>query len=52
LTGTVDFRGNDWGELQPQVDRGGNVTGIHDGRDEPFFENKGKSYRMDTVLLK
>ena len=51
-TGIVDFRGNDWGELQPQVDRGGNVTGIHDGRDEPSFEYKGKSYRMDTVLLK
>lgn len=52
LTGTVDFRGNDWGELQPQVGRGGNVTGIHDGRDEPYFEYKGKRYRMDTVLLK
>lgn len=52
LTGTVDFRENDWGELQPQVDRGGNVAGIHDGRDEPFFEYKGKRYRMDTVLLK
>ncbi|MDD5760879.1 MAG: right-handed parallel beta-helix repeat-containing protein [bacterium] len=52
LTGTVDFRGNEWGELQPQVDRGGNVAGIHDGRDEPFFEYKGKRYRMDTVLLK
>jgi parallel beta-helix repeat protein len=52
LTGTVDFRENEWGELQPQVDRGGNVTGIHDGGDEPFFEYKGKRYRMDTVLLK
>lgn len=52
LTGIVDFRGNDWGELQSQVDRGGNVTRIHDGRDEPFFEYKGKRYRMDTVLLK
>lgn len=52
LTGTVDFRNNDWGELQPQVDRGGNVEGIHDGRDEPFFDYKGKRYRMDTVLLK
>jgi len=52
LTGTVDFRENDWGELQSQVDLGGNVTGIHDGRDEPFFEYKGKRYRMDTVLLK
>jgi parallel beta-helix repeat protein len=51
-TGIVDFRGNDWGELQSQVDRGGNVKGIHDGRDEPFFEYKGKKYRMDTVLLK
>jgi len=52
LTGTVDFRENDWGELQQQVDRGGNVAGIHDGVDEPFFEYKGKRYRMDTVLLK
>ncbi|RJP25202.1 MAG: hypothetical protein C4529_01045 [Deltaproteobacteria bacterium] len=52
LTGTVDFRGNDWGELQPQVDRGGIVTGIHDARVEPSFEYNGRMYRMDTVLLK
>ena len=51
-TGIVDFRGNDWGEFQIQVDRGENIAGIHDGRDEPFFEYKGKKYRMDTVLLK
>lgn len=52
LGGTVDFRGNDWGELQPQVDRGENVSGIHDARDEPHFDYKGKRYRMDSVLLK
>lgn len=52
LDGTVDFRGNDWGELADQVARGGNVDGIHDGLDEPFFEDKGKRYPMDTVRLK
>lgn len=52
LTGTVDFRGNDWGESQPQVDAGGSVTGIRDGRVEPYFEYRGRRYRMDTVLLK
>ncbi len=52
LTGTVDFRGNGWGELQPQVDRGGPVAGIHDGRVEPFFVDRGRKYRMDTLLLK
>jgi len=51
LDGTVDFRGNDWGEMAEPVARGGNVAGIHDGRDEPYFEYKGKGYRMDVVLL-
>ncbi len=52
LTGTVDFRDNDWGELAREVEAGGNVSGIHDGFDEPTFEYKGKRYRMDRVLLR
>jgi hypothetical protein len=52
LTGTVDFRGNDWGELAAEVEKGGAVAAIHDGRAEPEFEYKGKRYRMDRVLLK
>lgn len=51
LTGTVDFRGNDWGELAVEVEKGGVVAAIHDGRREPEFEYKGKRYRMDRVLL-
>jgi parallel beta-helix repeat protein len=52
LTGTVDFRDNDWGELAGEIAKGGNVAAIHDGRDEPEFEYKGKRYPMDRVLLK
>lgn len=52
LTGTVDFRGNDWGELAADVAKGEGVAAIHDGRLEPEFEYKGKRYRMDRVLLK
>jgi parallel beta-helix repeat protein len=52
LTGTVDFRDNDWGELAEEIAKGGNVAAIHDGRDEPEFDYKGKRYRMDRVLLK
>lgn len=52
LTGTVDFRGNDWGESAEEVEKGGNVAAIHDGHDEPTFEYKGESYRMDRVLLR
>ncbi|MBI5418649.1 MAG: right-handed parallel beta-helix repeat-containing protein [Deltaproteobacteria bacterium] len=52
LTGTVDFRGNDWGELAGEVAKGGEVAAIHDGRAEPEFEYKGKRYRMDRVLLR
>ncbi len=49
--GTVDFRGNDWGEPAPGAD-GGAAAGIHDGRVEPTFDYRGKTYRMDRVLLK
>jgi hypothetical protein len=52
LTGTVDFRGNDWGESVEEVKKGGNVAAIHDGHDEPTFEYKGERYRMDRVLLR
>jgi len=52
LNGTVDFRGNDWGDLAAEVEKGGAVAAIHDGRREPEFEYKGKRYRMDRVLLK
>lgn len=51
-TGTVDFRGNDWGESAAEVEKGGAVAAIHDGRREPEFEYKGKRYRMDRVLLR
>ncbi len=50
--GTVDFRGNDWGETAGGAAAGGIVPGIHDGNVEPTFEYKGKRYRMDRVLLK
>lgn len=49
--GTVDFRGNDWGDAE-EAAHGGNIAAIHDGRDEPEFEHMGKRYRMDRVLLK
>lgn len=52
LTGTIDFRDNDWGELAEEIAKGGNVSAIHDGRDEPEFDYKGKRYLMDRVLLK
>ena len=49
LSGTVDFRENDWGGAQAD---GENLAAVHDGRDEPFFEYKGKRYRMDRLLLR
>lgn len=52
LAGIVDFRGNDWGELGAEVEKGEGTAGIHDGRREPEFEYRGKRYRMDRVLLK
>lgn len=52
LSGTVDFRENDWGGLSEEIAKGGNVSAIHDGRDEPEFDYKGKRYLMDRVLLK
>jgi parallel beta-helix repeat protein len=50
--GTVDFRENDWGEPADDAAKGGNGTAIHDGRDEPEFDYKGKRYRMDRVLVR
>jgi hypothetical protein len=43
---------SDWGESAEEVEKGGNVAAIHDGHDEPTFEYKGESYRMDRVLLR
>ena len=53
LDGTVDARGNWWGadgtaELA-RVGAAGNLSFIHDGRDQPVFEEKGKNYPLDTV---
>lgn len=49
LDGTVDFRGNDWGE--GGVERGGpgGRRAIRDAADEPFFDFKGKRYKMDRI---
>ncbi len=52
LDGTVDFRGNDWGNDAEAASTGGNLPSIHDGRDEPAFPYKGKSYRMDRVMTR
>jgi len=52
LDGTVDFRGNDWGNDAEAASRGENLAFIHDGMDEPTFPYKGKSYRMDRVRLR
>ncbi len=50
--GFVDFRENDWGAGSGDIAGGGNAASVHDGRDEPEFEYKGRRYRMDRVLLK
>jgi len=47
VEGGVDFRGNDFGA--PAA--GGRPPGIHDAAEEPFFEYRGRRYRMDRVLL-
>lgn len=52
LDGTVDFRGNDWGDDADVASRGGNLSSIHDGMDEPTFPYRGKMYRMDRVRLR
>jgi len=53
LDGTVDARDNWWGqdgsaELR-RIGRGGNPSFIHDGRDQPTFEEGGKDYPLDRV---
>ncbi len=53
LDGTVDARGNWWGEAGTaelhRIGPGGNPSFIHDGRDAPTFIEGGKSYPLDTV---
>ncbi|WP_305046021.1 right-handed parallel beta-helix repeat-containing protein [Geoalkalibacter sp.] len=53
LTGTVDAKHNWWGEAATQeLTRGagrGNPSFIHDGRDQPYFEDQGKQYPLDIV---
>jgi len=55
LDGTIDARGNWWGEGgNLELARGGergNPTFIHDGRDQPTFVEKGKTYPLDTVIF-
>lgn len=53
LDGTVDARGNWWGtegtaELT-RLGEAGNPSFVHDGRDQPTFLEKGRSYPLDTV---
>lgn len=53
LTGTVDAKHNWWGEAAVEElarDAGyGNPSFIHDGRDEPYFEDAGVKYPLDVV---
>lgn len=55
LDGTIDARGNWWGEAgNLELARGGeqgNPAFIFDGRDQPTFIEKGKSYPLDTVVF-
>ncbi|MCM2265174.1 MAG: right-handed parallel beta-helix repeat-containing protein [Desulfuromonadales bacterium] len=55
LDGTIDARGNWWGEAgNLELARGGergNPTFIHDGRDQPTFVEKGQNYPLDTVVF-
>lgn len=53
LDGTVDARENWWGkdgtaELA-RIGAEGNPSFIHDGRDQPTFEDEGQSYPLDKV---
>jgi len=50
LTGKLDFRENFWDGLTSELKSGReNVSGIRDGRDDPFFEYKGVEYPLDVV---
>lgn len=53
LDGTIDARGNWWGESGNRelvrLGEQGNPSFIHDGRDQPTFVEKGKNYPLDTV---
>lgn len=55
LDGTIDARGNWWGEtgnleLARQGERG-NPSFIHDGADQPTFVEQGQSYPLDRVTF-
>ncbi len=53
LDGTVDARENWWGEQETAALKGlgpeANLGWIDDGRDQPFFEEDGRSYPLDLV---
>ncbi|MHB8709738.1 MAG: right-handed parallel beta-helix repeat-containing protein [Desulfuromonadales bacterium] len=55
LDGTIDARGNWWGEAGnlelARAGEKGNPTFIHDGRDQPAFVEKGQDYPLDTVVF-
>lgn len=52
LDGTVDARGNWWGSATGRLEKlvaGGNPDFIHDGQDQPSFQDGGKDYPLDRV---
>jgi parallel beta-helix repeat protein len=49
LDGTVDFRDNDWGDGGVEKGGAGGKRAIRDAADEPFFDFKGKRYKMDRI---
>ncbi len=49
LDGIVDFRNNDWGEGGVEKGGPGGKRAIRDAADEPFFDFKGKRYKMDRI---
>lgn len=53
LDGTIDARGNWWGgdgtDELARLGAQGNPVFIYDGRDQPTFVEKGKTYPLDTV---
>lgn len=55
LTGTVEARNNWWSEAGnlelARLGATGNPSFIDDGRDQPTFVEKGKTYPLDTVVF-
>lgn len=54
LDGTVDARGNWWGQAElselQQTGSAGNLSFIHDGYDQTTFSQEGKDYPLDRVI--